>query len=72
MTRTTGLLVLLLLAVGWLAYRTWPPHWQARAADQAAINRCKDIKRGENLSVAEIEQRHQRCKAMEAAFREKW
>jgi hypothetical protein len=72
MTRRTGLLVLLLLAVAWLAYQTWPPHWQARAAERAAIDRCKDIKHGEHLSLAEIEQRNQRCRAMEAAFRAKW
>jgi hypothetical protein len=72
MTRRTGLLVLLLVAAGWLAYRTWPPHWQARAAEQAAIDRCKDIKQSEHLTVAEIEQRHQRCGAMEAAFQAKW
>jgi len=72
MNRRTGLLVLLTLAVAWLAYETWSPRWQERLADRAAVRRCKDIGRSEHLSVPALHQRHARCDAMEAAYQKKW
>lgn len=72
MTRRTFLLTLLLLATGWLAYLTWPAQWQQRAADRAAIARCKNITKSDNLDLAAMRARHARCDAMEAAFRKKW
>ena len=72
MNRRTGLLVLLTLALAWLAYETWSPRWQERLADRAAVRRCKDIGRSEHLSVTALHQRHARCEAMEAAYQRKW
>lgn len=72
MTRRAALLLLLAVSLGWLAYQTWPPQWQERLADRAAITRCKDIRKSEHLDVAAIRARHARCAAMEAAFQKKW
>jgi hypothetical protein len=72
MTRRAGLLMLLAVSLGWLAYQTWPPQWQERIADRAAITRCKKIQQSEHLDVAAIRARLARCEAMEAAFQKKW
>ena len=72
MTRRVGLLVLLALATGWLAYQTWSPQWQEQMAERAAIRRCKDIKASEHLDLAQIRERHARCDAMQAAYDRKW
>jgi hypothetical protein len=72
MTTRMFLLVVLALATGGLAYLTWPAKWQERAAEHAAIARCKDIRASDHLSPAAIRERVARCDAMEAAFRNKW
>jgi hypothetical protein len=72
MTRRMFLLIALAMATAWLAYLTWPAKWQERAADRAAITRCKDIRKSDHLDLPAIRARLARCDAMEAAFRVKW
>jgi len=66
------LLVVLALATAWLAYLTWPAKWRERAAESAAITRCKDIRKSDQLDLPAIRARLARCDAMESAFRNKW
>ena len=72
MTPRTGLLVVLAVAAGWLAYQTWSPHWQEQMADRAVIRQCSAIKVSDHLDVAQIRERHARCDAMQAAYERKW
>jgi hypothetical protein len=72
MTRRMFLLVLLAIATAWLAYLTWPAKWRERAAERAAISRCKDIRKSDQLDLPAMRARLARCDAMEAAFRNKW
>jgi hypothetical protein len=72
MTRRAGLLILLALALAWLAYLTWPPQWRQQAAERAAIAQCRDINPSQDLELKAIQERLAHCDAMEAAFRKKW
>lgn len=72
MTQRAGLLLLLALTLGLLAYVTWQPRWQEQIADRAAILKCRNIQRSENLDRRALRARHARCEAMEAAFQKKW
>jgi hypothetical protein len=72
MNQRAGLLLLLALALGLLAYVTWHPRWQEQLAERAALLECRKIKPSENLNRRELRVRHARCDAMEAAFRKKW
>ena len=72
MTRRMFLLIVLAMATAWLAYQTWPAKWQERAAERAAISRCKDIRKSDQLDLRAMRARLARCDAMEAAFRNKW
>ena len=72
MTRRMFLLIVLAMATAWLAYLTWPAKWRERAAERAAITRCKDIRKSDHLDLPAIRARLARCDAMETAFRNKW
>jgi len=72
MTRRLVLLVFLALAAGWLAYQTWSPQWQEQMAERSAIRRCNAIKVSEHLDLSQIQERHARCDAMQAAYDRKW
>ena len=72
MTRRAGLLILLALALGWLAYQTWSPQWLEQWTDRAAIRQCKRMSESEHLDLAQLHARRARCKAMEAAYSKKW
>ena len=72
MTRRTLLLAVLLLTTGWLAYVTWPAQWQKRAAERAALDRCRNISESDSIDMAALRARRARCEAMEVAFQEKW
>ena len=72
MTRRAVLLILLALALSWLGYQTWSPHWLEQWTDRAAIRQCKRVGEGENLDLAQLHARRARCQAMEAAYSRKW
>jgi hypothetical protein len=72
MTRRAGLMILLALALGWLAYRTWSPQWLEQWTERAAISDCGHISESEHLDLAQIAERRARCRAMQAEYDRKW